>query len=407
MARRTAVFHALLFTVLLSSACDGAPETPVVTRDSAGVAITLSNAPDWAPEAAWRIGTDPELVVGGIAGQRPYEFTTAGDARILDNGRLLVTHCSNPPELRVYASDGGFVRNLAGRGAGPGQCNFILRTWMASDTVLVYDPSMARITYLDLHGGGVRMLDLDAAGIGDVEAGGPLWISRLADGHLLGRPNNPGPVTDGRARVPLPYVRLDPDGMTVDTIVEAPGTEHVVQGLGTSQEDDRAVLFSPFTHARAHGVNVYLADSEGFWIEEVEQDGTLLRRFGRAWEPVAIGRAFRRDYREQRVEAAPATRRAAVRREMARAVFADHFPAHDGELMIDPGDHLWVGHLVTPGEPDRVWSVFHPDGRWLGEVHVPGPLRITDIGTDYVVGIWRDADGVQTIRRYPLIRPEA
>ena len=396
---------ALLVFAVLTAGCDRAPATPSVTRDSAGVTITWSERPAWGDTDAWRIGTEPGMTVGGIAGQRPYDFTTVGDARMLPSGRLLVTHCSNPPELRLYGSDGGFIRNLAGPGQGPGQCNFILHSWMAADTVLLYDPSLARITYLPLDGGHAWVVDLDAAGLGDVERSAPVWLSRFDDGTLLGRPNDPDPLREGRVRARFPYVRFDPDRMTLDTIARVAGTEHQVDGLGTPGEDVRAVLFSPFTHGRTHGLNVYLADSESFWIEEVDTTGALVRRFGRAWDPVGIGRAFRRDYRERRVDAAPASRRTAVRREMARAIFADHFPAHDGELVVDPDDNLWVGHVRTPEDPDRVWSVFAADGRWLGEVRVPGPLRITDIGRDYVVGVWRDRDGTQTIRRYPLVKP--
>ena len=365
---------ALLATLLLPiAACDGAPPEPVVTRDSAGVAITFS--------------------------------TTVGDARLLADGQLLVTHCSNPPELRLYDRNGGFIRNLAGPGQGPGQCNFILHSWLAGDTVLLYDPSLARVTYLPLEGGSPRVVDFDAAGLGDVETGAPVWIARLDDGSLLGRPNDPDPTVDGRVRVRFPYVRLDPSTMTLDTIAEVEGTERVSEGLGTPEEDVRAVLFSPFTHARAHGPNVYLADSESFWIEEVGPDGTLLRRFGRAWEPVGISRGFRSSYRDRRVDAAPASRRTAVRREMARAVFADRFPAHDGEMIVDPDDNLWVGHVVTPEDRERRWSVFGPDGRWLGVVTAPTALRITDVASDRVVGVWRDGDGTQTIRRFALIRP--
>lgn len=406
MARRGSWTPATLLAVLLLPipGCEGAPPEPVVTRDSAGVTITFSNAPAWDQDG-WRLAEGHELAIGGLVGQRPYDFTTVGDARLLTSGRLLVTHCSNPPELRLYAPDGGFIRNLAGPGQGPGQCNFILHSWLAGDTVLLYDPSLARVTYLPLDRGTPRVLDLDAAGLGSVETGAPVWIARLDDGSLLGRPNDPDPSVEGRARVRFPYVRLDPATLTLDTIVEAKGTEHVVEGLGTPEEDVRAVLFSPFTHARAHGPHVYLADSEGFWIEEVDADGALLRRFGRAWEPVGIGRGFRSSYREQRVDAAPASRRAAVRREMTRAVFADRFPAHDGEMLVDPDDNLWVGHVLTPEDRDRRWSVFRSDGRWLGEVAVPRALRITDVGSDRVVGVWRDPDGTQTIRRFELIKP--
>lgn len=385
--------------------CSGSPE-PVVTRDSAGVAITLSNLPVWDLDTGWRVNTvEPRLVVGGLVGQRPYEFTTVGDARLVDGGQLLVTHCSNPPELRLYGADGGFLRSLGGQGSGPGQCNFILHSWMAADTAILYDPSLARITHFPLAGGAPTVLDLDAAGLGDVEDGAPLWISRFGDGTLLGRPNRPDPVENGRARAQFPFVRLDPGTMTVDTLVPARGTEYVVEGLGAPQEDVRPVLFSPFTHGLARDDRLYLADSESFWIDVHNTNGALIRRFGRAWDPVRIDRRFRRAYQEQQLAAAPASRRATVRREMARAVFADQFPAHEGDLVLDPAGHLWVMHVRVPGDDDRAWSVFDPEGRWLGEVRVPVALRVTDIGDDYVLGVWQDPAGVQTIRRFDLVKP--
>lgn len=396
----------LLLGSLLASACETAPPEPVTTRDSAGVAITRSNLPVWDVETEWFVDAEePRLVVGGLVGQRPYEFTTVGDARILDSGQLLVTHCSNPPELRLYASDGGFVRTLGGPGSGPGQCNFILHSWLAADTVILYDPSLARITYFPLGRGAPRVLDLDAAGLGDVEDNAPLWTSRFGDGTLLGRPNRPGPVVDGRSRAPFPYVRLHTGSFRLDTLLQVRGTEYVVEGLGTPREDIRPVLFSPFTHALAHGGTLYVADSESFWIEARRPDGTLLRRFGRTWEPVAIDRRFRQRYQNQQIAAATTSQRAATRREMARAVFADHFPAHEGELIVDPDGNLWVMHVRVPGESDRGWSVFDPDGRWLGDVRVPTELRVTDIGADYVVGVWRDEAGVQAIRVYDLVKP--
>jgi hypothetical protein len=397
----------LLASLVLLSGCDAGQHPPVVTRDSAGVAIVFANRPAWADGEGWRIDPDARMVVGGLAGQRPYEFTSAGDARRLDDGKLLVTHCSNPPELRLYGANGGFLRALGGPGTGPGQCAFILHSWLAGDTVILYDPSLARVTRFPLDGGAPRVADLDAAGLGDVEHGAPVWTSRFSDGTLLGRPNTSPPVTDGRTRAPVTYVRLDLHGMALDTLLQVRGTEYVAAGLGTVAEDVRPVLFSPFTYAHAHGTLVYLADSEGFEVEERDTDGTLLRRFGRAWEPVPIDRAFRRSYREQRVDAAPANRRAAVRREMARAVFADHFPAHEGALLMDPTGHLWIGHVRTPGDTDHAWSVFDPDGRWLGEVHVPAQLRVTDIGADYVLGVWRDGRGVQTIRWFDLVKPDS
>lgn len=396
----------LLVAGALVAGCARGPGEAVVRTDSAGVAVVHSYRAAWSPDEAWRLDPAPRSSVGGLIGQRPYEFTTVGDARLLPDGRLLVTHCSNPPELRVYGTDGAFVRSLGGPGSGPGQCSFILESWLAPpDTVILYDPSLARLTYFPLDGEPARTVELDLPDLPADEALVPIWLDRFRDGTLLGRPSRPAPTADGRTRAPFRYLRLDPATLTVDTLVSASGAEHVAEGLGTDHPVVQPVLFSPFTAAIAHGDHLYLADSEGFVIEEWARDGRLLRRFDRRWDPVAVDGGFRREYREQRAAAASPRDQARVRQEMRSAVFADHFPAHEGEMVLDPDGNLWVLHVRTPGDTARTWSVFGPDGRWLGEVAVPAELRVTDVGVDYVLGVWRDDAGVQTIRTFDLLKP--
>jgi hypothetical protein len=36
---------------------------------------------------------------------------------------------------------------------------------------------------------------------------------------------------------------------------------------------------------------------------------------------------------------------------------------------------------------------------------MPTGLRVTEIGPDYVLGLWRDADDVEHVRMYELIKP--
>ena len=58
-----------------------------------------------------------------------------------------------------------------------------------------------------------------------------------------------------------------------------------------------------------------------------------------------------------------------------------------------------------PSSQSTTWDVFDPTGRWLGPVRMPTGLRITDIGSDYVLGVWRDADDVEHVRMYELVKP--
>lgn len=381
------------------AACAGPDAEAVVSHDSAGVSIMLSNVPAWAPGQEWRLTDTPVFTLGGIPGQRPYHFTSVRDARILETGRILVTHCSNPPEVRLYRANGSFLQSFGGEGTIDGRCRFILRSWMAGDTLLVYDPTLGRLNRFDGRG---NLLNVDPVPSG---AEAIVWLDRLADGRLLGRPNSPQPTAEGRSRARFMYSVLDPATMAVEPFTEALGAEFVVTRTAAGEPVVEQVLFAPFTTAVARGTSVYLSDTRDFWIEERGADGSLLRRFGRSWKAAPIGRQFIREYRDQRVAAAGAAARI-VRQEMGRAVFAERWPAHEPTMLVDANDHLWVLHLPGGRGEDRVWSVFTPDGRWLGEVTTPSGLRVTAIAGDRLIGVWGDPGDSQTVRIFELIKPE-
>jgi hypothetical protein len=48
------------------------------------------------------------------------------------------------------------------------------------------------------------------------------------------------------------------------------------------------------------------------------------------------------------------------------------------------------------------WRVFDKAGKWLGTVTLPARFNPMDIGTDYVLGLWRDEDDVEHVRMYRL-----
>lgn len=66
--------------------------------------------------------------------------------------------------------------------------------------------------------------------------------------------------------------------------------------------------------------------------------------------------------------------------------------------------NLWVAEYRVLDEPSR-WQIFDPSGRWLGELTLPDGGRITEIGDDYVLGVWRDEAEVETVRLYGLRKP--
>jgi hypothetical protein len=80
--------------------------------------------------------------------------------------------------------------------------------------------------------------------------------------------------------------------------------------------------------------------------------------------------------------------------------------AAGGPAMIaDAAGNLWVFAHYRPGEYRNQWTVFSPDGAWLGTVTLPDALTPSQIGPDFVLGQWVDDDEFVHVRRYRLIKP--
>jgi len=57
-----------------------------------------------------------------------------------------------------------------------------------------------------------------------------------------------------------------------------------------------------------------------------------------------------------------------------------------------------------PWENVPTWDILDPEGRWLGTIQTPTGLTIFEIGSDYVLGRYRDELDLQKIRLHTLHR---
>lgn len=85
-----------------------------------------------------------------------------------------------------------------------------------------------------------------------------------------------------------------------------------------------------------------------------------------------------------------------------RVDLPSHRPPYD-DLHIGSLGHVWVGDARFEFQDRARYRIFSSDGRWLGSVTVP-PLRVLEIGDDYVLGLFRDEFDVQFLRVYDLTR---
>jgi hypothetical protein len=75
-------------------------------------------------------------------------------------------------------------------------------------------------------------------------------------------------------------------------------------------------------------------------------------------------------------------------------------PAY-GALLANRDGYLWVQNADTT---HRRWSVFHPDGHWLGDVPVPRRFTPYELSAQHVLGVQKDELGVPFVRAFRLLR---
>lgn len=129
----------------------------------------------------WRLSPAPALTIGGD-GAPSTEFSRIAAAVRLTKGEIVVADGATQ-QLRLFDSQGRFLRSFGRRGAGPGE--FRSLNWMgrSGDTLFVYDSRLKRITYVtfDQEPPLLRTVRLTAT-----SNRGPVFVNgRLADGRWL------------------------------------------------------------------------------------------------------------------------------------------------------------------------------------------------------------------------------
>ncbi len=372
------------------------PESTYTVRDSAGVEIVESWEPAWDEGQAWTLTEEPILSIGAIDGPEEYTFYRAGSALRLEDGRILVVN-GGSQEVRFYSPEGRFLHATGSDGEGPGEFRGIGRIRrFGRDSLAVEDYRLFRISLFDLDGTFGRSFRMEEGG-----SQLPFPDGIFADGSVLASVSwqDIGEYTDlGLIRDRLEYRRYDREGKLVSRLPTLPGWE-LYKGIhpdGTGYTMSTRYAVQPWVFVTA--MSWYYGPGHAFEIQERDLAGALKRiirldRARRALPPEVL--ASMRTSTVSPSGGAPQNRQVPL---------PDSLPAHE-QIVLDPSGHIWMAEYVV-GEEVPLWSVFDPDGHWLGSVGMPSGGRISEIGEDYVLGTWRDDLDVQTVRVYGLVKPK-
>lgn len=396
--------HLLTLSVMVFTGCGErtAQPTGAIRSDSAGVTIVDNRTPAWGDSLAWTIG-EPDLIIGTADGPPETQFASVVGITRLADGAVVVAD-DGLSELRYFRADGSFLGSVGGKGEGPGEFRVINAVGHTpGDSVWVYDFALRRVT--------VFPTPNDLPVVHPLESPVPTLgaAGRLEDGSYVlaqywGSADVSDVVTEGLRRDPAAVLRYDRFGRLADTVGFFPGRE-----VALVAERGRMVMGAPLfgrTLSRvAAGRAVFVGSQEAPAIEQYGGDGTLQMIIRFPDPGTAIDEADLRTAREARVAASPPARQAATRSFLDAIEHAPAQPAY-GQLLVDGDGRLWVAEYRSDESAPREWWVFAPDGRWLGAVRMPEDFRPHEIGFDVVVGVSRDALGVESVRVHPILRPD-
>lgn len=403
---RTAV---LGLAVLLAQGCGDGSGGPAgrTVRDSAGVIIVENaGAGAWEGVEGWRLAGSPALDLGSVGGDPAGQLHDVQGAVRLSDGRVIVAN-SGSAELRFFDAEGRHLRSVGGEGDGPGEFqNLSALGRTVSDTLVTYDWRARRLSVFGPDGGFVEAHQLQAVGNGIFFATSVGW---LRNGVLVARtgqvftPASAG----GLHREPTTFLMYGPEGSLVDTLVRVPGNETY------AWSGDRSIRVTrrPFGKTAVADVSptrVAVAATDRYEVRVFGADGELRRVVRKRHEPLPVTReAFDAWLGERLARIDDPADRKERRRNYAEIPLPDRMPAFE-DLVLDVRGNLWVQEHDPPGtEAPSRWSVFDPEGGFLGEVTMPRGFTPYEIGADYVLGRWRDELDVEHVQLYGLERPGA
>ena len=431
---RVARGRTLLAVLMVSSlllGCDrrdpGDPagrEAGFAVRDSAGIEIVENHSPEYPPERFWRMDMEPEIVLGGsdrwLAGDSAHLIWRVSGLARLEDGRVAVLSRGNR-QLYLFEPSGKLSRVMGREGRGPGEFGGPAELqYLPPDTLAVWDSWFGPVSYFHTDGDLIRTRSVD---LGKVIAGANRVTAEsrripLADGSfvtIVSQRDVPLQPSAGTVfRQPLEIVRVDQEYATRSLGVWE-GREVVAMDIRVEYGPRRWPLYTFSDVSLAVGADpaaIYIAEGTKDEIRQFSFDGKLVRIIRRLTAPLPVSDEGHRAWVTYLATAQGLGGRD-IDEPLLRATPRRDFHPPVAGLLVDPEGYLWVSgwSALEVGGPDR-WSVFSPEGRWLGVLPAPklevpcSRRRACWMGSDFFLALRRDELGQERVEGYRIQRQD-
>lgn len=360
-----------------------------------------------------------ELRVGRLDGPDEYIFGRVAFLAPSRNGSIFVLD-DQGPRLRLYSSDGTYLRDVGRIGEGPGEYQQIVGIGMTpADELAVFDVALARISFFSSEGDFLRSVPSHTGGNWradafrvDTEGDFLVYTARYATvfDPRTGRQIGVGPEGSDRTL----YLRVSSNGEILDSLAIPVSTRPRRRGFVVMTSEGNLTPFGDeLQYAPSPEGYIVAGYTTEYAIHRLDRGGTPLSRFLRPYEPVRLAR---RERSEWQARADYYSRRP---RAPAQGAIPDVKPAFR-RLEVDEDGRIWVHRYVraterveptsrrADGPPPITWrevptfDVFEPTGRFLGTVVVPPNTRLFIRRGDQAWGVTRGEFDEDYVVRFRL-----
>ena len=231
-------------------------------------------------------------------------------------------------------------------------------------------------------------------------------VDVLDDGSVLARGIAAVPEdADQQAIRPVePLYVIDAEGELTDSLFAYPGAE-MYAFHSTNLVFTGPPLFARSLEYEVNGNRIYVASNEQYEIRLHSLDGILESILRKQHVPLEVTNTDVAVLREEQLGGdTPEQMRALLTVVFNSSPVPAAMPAYDA-ILVDRVENLWVEEYNRPGDSVQRWTVFNDAGEMLGTLSLPERFAISEVGDDYVLGVWEDELEIEHVRMYELIKP--
>jgi hypothetical protein len=355
-----------------------------------------------AAQTTWIVDSKPILDVTGVAPSGAVTFEVPVAATRLSNGSLLVAD-RRASAVRLIDAAGRLVKISGRSGQGPGEFSMVFSgARCGADSLVVWDPRARQLSMAGPSGVVARQFKIAA----DSGVRVPLMSVTCTSGGSIAYLTDP----TGRRPGETPELMMAiADVITVDrngrVLDRYPGVVGGEMAFTVSPQGGRGAFPRPLgvaTLVAAVGDRVIIGVSDSARIVVVEPDGKR--------STVALPITVRAPTREEFENSALAISSMAPNKPMADAAFQQiskvpmpRFAPAYSALFGDPDGLLWI-QTSTPGAKRVDLLAVRLDGTPVARVQLPLPVTVLEIGRDYVLGSYTDANDEPHIAVWRIAR---